>query len=394
MTGRPGAVRAGAGRAARTPRSEPSAGSDAGTDASAGCPRVQRAVAVLAFLLLGTSLSHPCHAQVERNEFMVPGDPGIRLHVREVRVDVAVDASRPPIVLLHGARVPSVPSFDLPVPNGSLAADLARAGHAVYLMDARGYGRSTRPPEMSEPPDANPPLVRSSEVVRDIAAVVDWVRDRRSVDRVALLGWATGGHWFGHYATIYPDRVSHLVLYNTLYAGSSEHTLIGHGSTLEDPRRPGQFDRDEFGAYRLSTRASLFGSWDRSIPVEETSSWRDPRVEDAYGELAVGSDSTSTSRAPPSFRAPSGALEDSYYLATGRQLWDASLIRSPTLVVRSELDFWSRPEDRERLEEQLVHAPRVRTVVIPDATHYVHLDRPERGRDRFLEAVLEFLAPE
>jgi pimeloyl-ACP methyl ester carboxylesterase len=34
----------------------------------------------------------------------------------------------------------------------------------------------------------------------------------------------------------------------------------------------------------------------------------------------------------------------------------------------------------------------VRHVVIPDATHYVHLDRPEAGRSRFVADLLSFLA--
>jgi pimeloyl-ACP methyl ester carboxylesterase len=84
-------------------------------------------------------------------------------------------------------------------------------------------------------------------------------------------------------------------------------------------------------------------------------------------------------------------LEDSYYLASGRQLWDASLVRAPTLILSSERDFWARPEDRASLAAHLVGAPRVRVVVLPDATHFVHLDRPERGRERFLREVLTFL---
>jgi pimeloyl-ACP methyl ester carboxylesterase len=79
-------------------------------------------------------------------------------------------------------------------------------------------------------------------------------------------------------------------------------------------------------------------------------------------------------------------------LAFGRQLWDASLIRVPTLILRSERDFWSRSQDAEVLAEQLVHAPYVRKVTLPDATHYVHLDRPERGRNVFLKEVVSFLA--
>ncbi len=85
-------------------------------------------------------------------------------------------------------------------------------------------------------------------------------------------------------------------------------------------------------------------------------------------------------------------MEDSFYLAIGRQLWDASLIRVPTLILRSERDFWSRLQDAELLAEHLVHAPRVRKVTLPDATHYVHLDRPERGRSAFIKEVVSCLS--
>lgn len=104
------------------------------------------------------------------------------------------------------------------------------------------------------------------------------------------------------------------------------------------------------------------------------------------------SDSTAATRTPPGFRAPSGAMEDSYYLATGRQLWDASLVLAPTLIVRSGRDFWSRPADADTLQAHLVHAPRVERLDLPESTHLVHLDRPERGRDRLLEAIVRFLA--
>jgi pimeloyl-ACP methyl ester carboxylesterase len=81
------------------------------------------------------------------------------------------------------------------------------------------------------------------------------------------------------------------------------------------------------------------------------------------------------------------ALEDSFYLATGRQLWDASFIYVPTLVLTSERDFWSRPADRDKMKEDLVHAPIARVVLIPNATHFVHLDRPEHGRQLLLNEI-------
>jgi pimeloyl-ACP methyl ester carboxylesterase len=115
-------------------------------------------------------------------------------------------------------------------------------------------------------------------------------------------------------------------------------------------------------------------------------------VAEAYIGAAVASDDTAHTRTPPSFRAPTGALEDSFYLASGRQLWDASLISARTLIIRSQRDFWSRPEDIELLREHVARARGVRSVVLRQTTHYVHLDRAEAGRARFLEEVTTFLA--
>jgi len=51
---------------------------------------------------------------------------------------------------------------------------------------------------------------------------------------------------------------------------------------------------------------------------------------------------------------------------------------------RSERDFWSRPEDQQRLVADFVHVPLARSIVIPDPAHFVHLDRAEHGRAEFL----------
>jgi hypothetical protein len=62
----------------------------------------------------------------------------------------------------------------------------------------------------------------------------------------------------------------------------------------------------------------------------------------------------------------------------------------PTFVLALERDFWSRPADRDKLTASLVHAP-VKVVVIPDATHFVHLDRPEHGQQLLLQEVAGFI---
>lgn len=330
----------------------------------------------------------PPSDQVVRKDWKVRGEAG-HLGVREVRT--ARSARGRPVLLLHGARVPGVASFDLPVPGGSLAADLARRGHRVFIVDARGYGASDRPPALDAPPSANPPAVTGEQVVRDIGSVVDRLRATTRHDRVDLVGWATGGHWAAWYASEHPGRVEHLVVHNSLYGALDGHPMLGRGSVYEDPERPGHFDDARHGAYRLSTGPGLLGGWDSSIPVADKSAWRDPRVAAAYVEHALASDPTSADREPPAFRAPTGAMKDSFHLATGRRLWHAGTITARTLVLRGEHDFWSREGDVSTLVADLVRAKDVRAVRLDGATHFAHLDRAERGRDRLIEEVSRWL---
>ncbi len=342
---------------------------------------------------LAAGLSTGAAAEVQRTSFTALSDPGIDIAIREV-IAPGRDPVGDPLILIHGARVPGVASFDLNVPGGSLAVDLAARGFAVYIVDLRGYGASTRPAAMDEAPVAAPPLVRSGAAVRDLGAAVNVVRERTGADRVFLLGWATGGHWAGQFATLYPETVSRLVLYNTLYGYTPDHPAIGRGSRLSAPDDPDRFDIDRFRNYRLNAADSLLPGWDRSIPVDDKATWRDPAVAEAYIAAALASDPTSTDRQPASFRAPSGALADSFLLASGAALWDARLITADVLIIRSENDFWSRPQDVDLLEAHLAARAvgSASTVEIPAATHFVHLDRPERGRDAFLQSVTAFLA--
>lgn len=349
-----------------------------------------RALLSIAMLLFASS---DLSAAVERGSFMVVSDPGIEIAVREV-IDPTLPLAGDPVILLHGARVPGVPSFDLDVPGGSLAHDLAAAGLAVYIVDLRGYGASTRLAAMNAPQHAESPLTRTGAAVRDLMAAVAAIRGRRNVEQVALLGWATGGHWAGAYAAHAPETVSKLVFYNSLYGYTTGHPVLGRGSRLADPDDPERFNIGRFQNYRLNTADSLLPGWDRSIPIEDKAAWRDPSVAQAYVQAALASDSTSARRDPPSFRAPSGAMADSFLLATGAALWDARLITADVLLVRSENDFWSRPEDVTQLEAHLSARGigEVRSIEIPEATHFVHLDRAERGRDSFLDAATRFLA--
>jgi pimeloyl-ACP methyl ester carboxylesterase len=347
-------------------------------------------------LLVGLCLAVSCvaprkagGAEVMRADFSVESDPAIYLAVREVTVPNVTPAGSP-VILVHGARVPGIASFDLDVRNGSLAVELATAGLRVFVVDARGYGGSTRAGQDGDPA-GRPPLVRSDEIVRDIAAVAAEARKRTSAHQVALFGWATGGHWAGMFASRYPEAVSHLAILNSLYGGHAGHPTLGPGGQLTDPSDPSRLDSRKVGAFGFSTAASLRPAWDASIPTEDKTVWRDPAVLNAYEVAALGSDPTSGARNPPSFRAPMGAMADSFELASGRKMWDASSITARVLLLRSEYDFWSRAADLTDLAGDLINARSVKAETLLGATHYAHLDREEHGRDALIKELIAFL---
>ena len=70
------------------------------------------------------------------------------------------------LLFVHGATYPAETTFDLRLNGLSWMDYIARHGYDVYLVDLRGYGKSTRPPEMEQPPEQNEPIVRTETAVQ------------------------------------------------------------------------------------------------------------------------------------------------------------------------------------------------------------------------------------
>jgi pimeloyl-ACP methyl ester carboxylesterase len=337
--------------------------------------------------LLGPESTAP---DVVRRDFNVTAIDGVNIAVREVRSTNTTVSRGAPILLMHGTRVPGISEYDLPVKNGSVAEALALAGHVSFIPDARGFGRSDRPAAMSEPPNVSAPLARCLEITRDVDATVETMRAVCGTDKVALLGWGIGGTLVLMYACLWPDKVSHLILYNPLYGGRSEHPRY-RDFQLADPENALRFNVRKFGGYNFNTLDELLEKWDSSIPVADKESWRDPQVAKAFVQALADGDPTTITRDPPTFRSPNGMLEDSFYIGIGEKLVHANQVRCKVLVIRPTLDYFSRPEDVSELKRDLINAEEVVVWEPENATHYVLLDRPERGRDATISVILDFI---
>ena len=140
-----------------------------------------------------------------------------QIYVREVvQAGIALrgPASDRVALFVHGAGTPAEVSFDVPYQDYSWMAYLAHAGFDAFSMDMTGYGRSTRPAPMNDPcnvsreqqasfipallaapcsPSYPHPLTTIASDWNDLAAVVDYLRALRHVDKVSLLAWSLGG---------------------------------------------------------------------------------------------------------------------------------------------------------------------------------------------------------
>jgi pimeloyl-ACP methyl ester carboxylesterase len=308
-------------------------------------------------------------------EMMVPSDPGIEIYVRNKRpANLTSHRAERTLVFVHGATYPAHAAFDLKLDGVSWMEYIAARGYDVYLLDLRGYGKSTRPKEMSEDPKANPPLTRGEHAVRDIAAVVDFIRKRRNIDRVNLLGWSWGTTLMATYTTQNPGKVERLVLYAPSW--------IRQTPSLVQTQGP-------LGAYRTVTRAQAHQRWLTGVPEDKKAALIPAGWFDRWTDETWASDPEGARQNPPVVRAPNGILQDaSEYWGAGKGYYDPAKITVPTLLVGAEWDRDTPPYMAQTLFPLLVNAPGKRYVALAEGTHTIMM---EKNRLKLFEAVQAFL---
>ena len=152
-----------------------------------------RSIVGLAAFLLGAPASAQPATLVSEDYYVAARDPGIQLYVRNKRPhSMATFAPDRILLFVHGATYPSETSFDLQLADLSWMDYIALRGYDVYLMDVRGYGRSTRPLEMNQLAIEHGPIVNTDIAVKDFGVVVEHILTRRGVSRITLLGWSWG----------------------------------------------------------------------------------------------------------------------------------------------------------------------------------------------------------
>jgi pimeloyl-ACP methyl ester carboxylesterase len=330
-------------------------------------------------LLVFFSMSFATHAQTPKlamEEFMVPsGDPGIQLYVRNKHPQGVKTFSPDKILLfMHGATYPAETAFDLKLNGFSWMDYIAARGYDVYLVDARGYSKSTRPPEMNVPAGDNEPIVRLETQVKDVGAAVDFILKRRGVSKINLLGWSSGSTVMGWYTSQNNDKVNKLVLYAPQW--------IRNTVALTDPGA-------KLGAYRGVSRNDAKERWLTGVPEHAKGDLIPAGWYEAWADATFATDPDGAKQTPPVLRAPNGVVLDGReFWSAGKALYDPANIRVPTFLAHAEWDADLPSYMLHAYFAKLTNAPYKAYVEIGQGTHTVIM---EKNRMQLFKAVQLFL---
>jgi pimeloyl-ACP methyl ester carboxylesterase len=307
------------------------------------------------------------------NETMVPGlDSGIELYVKEKKSkDKEAFKGEEVVLFLEPFGVPTADAFD--VKGYSWMEDLADKGYDTWAMDFRNFGKSTRTEEMNKPATESEPLVRFTDAVKDVHAVVEHIKKTRNVEKVNIVGWSWGTVVGMQYAIEHQDNVNKLVLYGGMYA----FQLPQMTTTMESS--PGVLKPQP--AYQLAEYNMTRHHWAQQMAGKDLV---EPGVMEEVGRVFLAADTTSKDRDPISIRRAWGPMIDLYQIWSGKPVLDASKITVPTLVIRGDGDFFADPG----LVNALTGVKEKKDVVIKDATHWVLY---EKNRNQLLTETYEFL---
>lgn len=301
-------------------------------------------------------------------------DPNIKLYVRNKHPEGMTSFSPDKTLLfIHGATYPAETSFDLPIEGVSMMDLFAQSGFDVYLIDVRSYGRSTRPPEMDQPPEANKPIATSEEAGADLGAAVDYILALRGVPKLDLMGWSWGTSIAGAYAAQHNDKINRLVLYAPAWTFQPP---------VEPPAKP-------IPAYRLVAKETAKARWLRGVPEDKQATLIPPGVFDQWWNATIATDPVGGKMDPPRLRAANGVMaEFTNYWVAGKPFYDPGKIAAPTLLIHAEWDADLPSAMAEAYFARLTGAPYKRFVELGEGTHTVML---EKNRMQFFHEILGFL---
>jgi pimeloyl-ACP methyl ester carboxylesterase len=333
------------------------------------------AAAAMLVLMPPTARYAQAGSPVQSESFTIPSvDPGISLYVRNKRpAGMTSFSSEKTVLLLHGATFPSE-IFDLPIEGVSMMDAIAQQGFDVYFVDVRGYGGSTRPAAMDQPPSENAPVATAADAANDLSAAIDHILKTRNVAKLNLIGFSWGTSIAGSYTSKHNSKVGKLVLLGPAWLREPPVTRAGA----------------PIGAYRVITEDGAKDFLLTGVPADKRASVMAPGVFEQFWGISLQTDPVGSKMSPPQLRAPNGVIEEfATYWNAGKPYYDPGEITVPTLLIRAEWDQVLPSYQSRALFNKLSNVPYKRLIEIGEGSHFVLI---ERNRMQVLDEIMLFLS--
>lgn len=257
------------------------------------------------------------------------------------------------VVLAHGSATAGRESFDLQVPGMpdiSLMDVLAQQGFDVFALDTRGFGRSTHP-------DGHMTTAEASE---DLNAVVDYVTKLRGVPKVDLLAWSWGTQYGGMFVMAHAEKVNKYIAYAQMHLDSPDLA-----------KRRQKIDVFRKNPYVIVPEAGWKPRFYSMTPAGANSG----EAVDAYAHAAALVET----------RTATGPQLD---MVTIMPMLNPRLMTVPVMLIHGEYDDVADTQGLLPFFQALPN-PDKRYVIVPNAGHMMMF---QKGRHRFQQAVIDFLA--
>lgn len=328
-------------------------------------------------LLSGCASTGITQADLAMEEFRVTSDPGIQIYVRNKyprgQREFSADKT---LIYVHGATYPAETAFDLQLDGMSWMDYVARQGYDVYLLDVRGYGQSTRPPQMDQPASQNPPFAGTEEAMRDVDAVVEFVKKRRGIAKTNLIGWSWGTAIMQWYTSLNSHKVEKLVLFAPVWIRQTASLVqTGPGPTP---------------AYRSVNMAQAKSRWLTGVPEDKKADLIPAGWFEAWAQATIASDPVGAAQNPPVLRAPNGVVADgARYWGKGVIPWKPEDIKVPVLLIKAEWDQDTPAYMAQNLFPKLTGAPYKRYVELGEGTHTIIMEKNRMNLFREVQLFLD-----
>jgi pimeloyl-ACP methyl ester carboxylesterase len=262
------------------------------------------------------------------------------------------------VVYVHGATFGADLSVFHAIEGRAWSDSINSAGLNVWGFDFAGYGQSD-----AYAKNTAGPAGRMIDAVSQIHRVITLIRQKNGNKPVFLVSHSWGASTAIRYAGQYPENVKGLVVFAPVVTRTPSAPAQPAPASSAAPSPPSVYPLSVLSQYRRF--------------VEDVPKGQPQVLNEAHflqwANAYLATDKTAVERTPPTVITPFGPVADIMAMWSGQNLYDAALVKAPTLLIRGAWDSLCTDADATKLMGQLGGSEKM-GIKIERATHLMHLE--------------------